>query len=227
MTTELELANGLWIPAGDLKISTYNTYKGLPNLDVSKVNETIAYCTSFNRALDVGAHVGATSLLMSRRFSEVVAFEPIPQNYLALLRNIEGSLNIIAENCAVSNECSELTFEHVPTHTQVSRVIKAGESRAFMHSLLIGPIPARPIDSFEYSQVSFIKIDVEGFELAVVEGARETILRCRPSILLEQRGNEGKFHGDIVHGASMFLEGLGMTSVEGLSFRNDRLYRFA
>lgn len=46
-------------------------------------------------------------------------------------------------------------------------------------------VPARTIDSYNFQDVDAIKIDVEGSELFVIEGARETITRCRPSVQVE------------------------------------------
>jgi hypothetical protein len=46
----------------------------------------------------------------------------------------------------------------------------------------------RSIDSFAFSNVSFIKIDVEGYEDEVLEGARLTIARHRPVIMIEIQG---------------------------------------
>jgi len=46
-------------------------------------------------------------------------------------------------------------------------------------------VPARTIDSYNFEDVDVIKIDVEGSELMVMQGARDTITRCRPAIQVE------------------------------------------
>ena len=46
-------------------------------------------------------------------------------------------------------------------------------------------VPARTIDSYAFEDVDAIKIDVEGSELFVIEGAKKTIDRCRPSVQVE------------------------------------------
>ena len=46
-------------------------------------------------------------------------------------------------------------------------------------------VPARTLDSYNFEDVDCIKIDVEGSELLVIEGAKETIDRCRPSVQVE------------------------------------------
>src|SRR6056300_699863 len=47
------------------------------------------------------------------------------------------------------------------------------------------PVPARTLDSYNFQDVDAIKIDVEGSELLVIQGAEETIDRCRPSVQVE------------------------------------------
>ena len=71
-----------------------------------------------------------------------------------------------------------------------------------------------------------MKIDVEGLELPVVEGARQTIERRCPVILIEQYGNEEKRVGRVRDEASHFLESLGMQRIDTVPFYKDRVYRF-
>ena len=50
-------------------------------------------------------------------------------------------------------------------------------------------ISVRTFDSFELHDITFMKIDVENHENEVLQGAKETILRCRPIILLENNNH--------------------------------------
>ena len=52
--------------------------------------------------------------------------------------------------------------------------------------------PLEMLDEFHLDNVSFIKIDTENFELQVLEGARETILRNKPVLIVEVLGNRPK-----------------------------------
>lgn len=63
-------------------------------------------------------------------------------------------------------------------------------------------VEVRTLDSFEFESPGFIKIDVEGHEEKVLRGARETLQRCKPSLLIEieERHNPGAFariNGDL------------------------------
>ncbi len=48
-----------------------------------------------------------------------------------------------------------------------------------------GDIQAIPIDSLRLDDVLLLKLDVEGYEMKVLEGSRETLARCRPFVMME------------------------------------------
>ena len=56
-------------------------------------------------------------------------------------------------------------------------------------------VPARTIDSYKFDDVDAIKIDVEGSELFVIEGAKDTIDRCRPAVQVEIVPKQCKVYG--------------------------------
>jgi len=136
-------------------------------------------------ALDVGANVGAYSLLLGQWVGpsgRVFAFEPDPRAFHGLSRHVAlNRLGAIVRPIAAALADREGTAHLVAAVT-------AGETR-ISHEALEG----RPglqetmtrvttIDRFcaERGLVpSFLKIDVEGLELAVLRGARDTIRRCR------------------------------------------------
>ena len=218
--------HNLWVPESDTKVlERYSESHGLLNLDISKIAKGVKLCKQRARALDIGAHIGAISVFLSRHFANVSAFEAIPQTFETLLMNVGELKNVQAFNLAISNDARELFFSHFQTHGQLSHVETALDTR---QTERIGPIKGATIDSFEYDDVSFIKIDVEGYELPVLTGAKATILRCRPVILLEQAGNEELHFGRKRNEASEFLESLGLAMDPKFpeKFQKDRCYRF-
>ena len=77
-----------------------------------------------------------------------------------------------------------------------------------------GTIPMKTLDSYEFSDVDLIKIDVEGYELQVVKGAAKTIAQSRPIIILEQRGCEIKNFGECESGQALrYLDEMGMRRI--------------
>ncbi len=73
-----------------------------------------------------------------------------------------------------------------------------------------GDIPMRTLDSFGFEGVDFIKIDCEGYELFVIRGAEETIKRCKPIMVVEQKGHGMKHFGIGKEDAVDLLKSWGM-----------------
>ncbi len=134
------------------------------------------------RAIDVGANVGLWTYKLSRLFKQVDAFEPLPW----CAREIQSSLphrNVSVHNVALSSEAGNLTI-HIPVVggerlNYLATLEKNGESDESLS------VPVRTLDSYDFANVSFIKIDVEGHELKVIQGARRTIKRDKPVIVME------------------------------------------
>ena len=150
--------------------------------------------------LDVGAHVGYYTLLSSVLVGgegRVHAFEPNPANAEFLRRHVRINRlsNVHVEQAAVSDTAGTARFDF-GTGSGTGRLADAGalEVRTVRlddHCAQHGLAP------------SALKIDVEGAELVVLEGARETLARHRPVIFLST-------HGAQVHAASLqVLRGLG------------------
>jgi len=216
---------GLSVPQTEAKrFAGCREFEGLPDLDVSKVGRCVNLGSSFETAIDVGAHIGAVSVYLARLFTKVVALEAVPATFQYLARNTASLANVTALNAAAGSEPGEVFFSHYPKHGQLSHVTNREHEE---QTIRVGPIAVRTIDSFGYSRVSFMKIDVEGYELPVLRGAEETIRRCRPLILIEQGGNDEKHFGRPRDEASAFLESLGMhRHPEEPPMTKDRLYTY-
>ncbi len=138
------------------------------------------------RAIDVGAHRGGTAWLFARRASRVEAFEPNPAN-LELLRRLDGR-RIRVHGVALSDGTGRASFsvdqaDDGELHQSGSLVAKFHGGRTF-------EVEVRRLDDYGFADVGFVKIDVEGAEMQVLRGARETLARCRPSLVVELNGWE-------------------------------------
>lgn len=135
---------------------------------------------------DVGANVGDYSrlLVMCGNIKRVFAFEPHPQTFASLLSNTSNYQNITCVNAALSDSNGEVKFH--------DRVDKNGSSHASMHAEVFSAIHlvpsvetsviSRTLDDFCSSEaiehIDLLKIDVEGHELQVLEGAK-SMLKAR------------------------------------------------
>jgi len=136
--------------------------------------------------LDIGANMGCHTLRMAQLVGEtgqVVAFEPMSAAYGKLARNIQLNpfSNIVAEKTGLSSSDGEIEIAFA---TSWRLDLKPDHARAERVSLMTldGYVTAHP---GLFSRLDCIKLDVDGFEEAVLHGARDTLLRYRPVILME------------------------------------------
>ena len=105
-------------------------------------------------------------------------------------KGIHQSMDIVAEinvhevAATNRNEGTIDILDHTD-HGGHNHVVLDSENVKLRESQNLVPVPARTIDSYNFADVDAIKIDVEGSELLVIQGAKETIERCRPSVQVE------------------------------------------
>jgi FkbM family methyltransferase len=136
-------------------------------------------------AVDIGANQGFFAFALSRLAERVVCFEPNP-DYAAFARwMLRGRAEVHA--LALADQPGRGTF-HVP-HSDDGLVLHlAGSLKRAHHqfrTIESYEVEIRTLDQFALTGITFIKIDVEGSERDVLEGARATIAREKPPLLLE------------------------------------------
>lgn len=160
------------------------------------------------RAIDIGANVGIYSYALAQIYDSVEVFEPqswCTENILFYSR--VSACNISIHNVGLANFNGSLTL-HIPTSLgDYSQLVKGlgslttglGSFREIKGEQITIDVPVRKLDDYKFKDVSFMKIDVEGFETKVIEGAHNTILREKPIILMEveQRHLNGKSIEDV------------------------------
>ncbi|MES2975042.1 MAG: FkbM family methyltransferase [Pseudomonadota bacterium] len=136
-------------------------------------------------ALDVGANIGFYGYALHRAGVQVECFEPVPG--CASVIQAYGAPGINVHCMGLSDAQGEAQL-FVPQRggrlaTAQAHLGSGGISLESGSATLA--VELRTMDSFGFDDVSFIKIDVEGHELRVLKGGRETILRNRPVLLVE------------------------------------------
>ena len=151
-----------------------------------------ALCHRRGIAIDVGTNMGEYSYFMARHALQVVAFEPNPDLWPEIRRRAPTAR---IEGVALSDRSGSAEFRYVESNTGIATI--EGHNALSMigdrSSIRTREVALRTLDSFMFEGVSFLKIDVEGHEEAVLRGAEETLRRCRPSLLIESedRHNAG------------------------------------
>jgi FkbM family methyltransferase len=144
------------------------------------------YIRPQSTVLDVGAHIGSHTLSMSKRvgpLGRVLAFEPQPKIFRELFLNmiLNEINNVLFYPVAVGDRKGSIELSHLVPNNEGATSLIYGGSGLFA--------PLITIDSLQLDDVSLIKIDVELHENFVLDGAKNTITRCRPILLVEIRGD--------------------------------------
>jgi FkbM family methyltransferase len=143
------------------------------------------YVKSDTTVIDAGAYIGTHTLFMSKyagKRGRVYAFEPQRKAYRELVFNLKLNhiKNVVPLRFALGSGSEIIEMNPAAQGNEGGTSIGQGGDKAEL----------RTIDSFGFRNVSLIKIDVEGFEDYVIEGAKETIQRYRPILIVEIAGGK-------------------------------------
>jgi FkbM family methyltransferase len=136
-------------------------------------------------AVDVGANRGVFAYALTDIADRVVAFEPNPDYAFFARWMLRGRAEV--HELALSGEPGRETF-YVPLSDQGMVLHLAGSlkrTHSQFRNIKTYDVEVRTLDEFSLVDVRFIKADVEGSEREVLDGARATIARDRPILLLE------------------------------------------
>ena len=138
--------------------------------------------TSNKRAIDIGANKGLYSYALSKFCSAVEAFEPQPWSAETITKSERPNINV--HRVALSN-CKGTQTLHIPLvkgeiYPALASIENLGQKK---HKDI--EVSIERLDDYNFQDVSLIKIDVEGHESKVIEGAKRTILREKPILLIE------------------------------------------
>jgi FkbM family methyltransferase len=200
---------GWWFPDTEThfpKMLNKSVAKGGPAEYQYQVRDrSLNHVKQFGVALDIGANVGLWSRSLCNRFDTVIAFEPVEIFRECLSRNVV-SQNIMIKDFALGNEDT--------TATMIITEGNTGHTHINPESLGHGNIEVRRLDSLELNQVDYIKMDCEGFEYRVLQGAEQTIRRHRPVVVVEQKPHDAYSSQYGQHAAIELLQSWGLIRLD-------------
>ncbi len=135
--------------------------------------------------IDVGSHIGVYPLSLYKDASFIYSFEPEEKNYKRLLHNLKINeiKNVMAMRKAVFYEDRKIVKLYISNHDS------GWHSLSIQYSDNIQKVKSVSLDNFvnqnKIKDISLIKIDVEGGEYDVIQGAKNTLKKFHPSLLIE------------------------------------------
>ena len=185
--------------------ATGNVYAGLH--EFREMAFFLHVCRSSDLFLDIGANIGSYSILLGREVGcDLMSFEPVPSTFKRLVDNLE--LNELPVDSAVNmgggGELGELRFSS--DLDTVNHVLPAQSKKGVV-------VPVTTLDEMiKDASQTFIKLDVEGYEMEVIRGARRTLENCL-GIMVELNGS-GEAYGYSDESIRLELNGRGFVEVD-------------
>ena len=221
--------NGLLLPEDDIAFTNFaEVNKGrLDKWGEEEFNIVYNHLANKRTCIDIGAHVGLTSLRYAQHFDRVHAFEPF--HHTLLQENVKRCDNVSVYPYAVDEQDGETTFYIHPTNSGGG--FTAGEGTSYLFAGRYAPggrfenidpvtVSTKTIDSYNFKDVDFVKIDVEGNNVPVLNGMINTLRAHKPIIQIEDstypKTNETVFS---------ILNQLGYTQFQSYGNPVDRFYK--
>ena len=179
--------NSFWVLYGQHTKPTYLEDAG--NGQQAQRDAALQYIKQWRVCLDIGSNIGQWTRPLSKKFESVVCFEPNPNFRECFEKNIQEK-NVLLWPYGLSDK------EHKAKQDFNSTVLQQED----------GDIDCRTLDSFGLTNVDFVKIDVDGFEIPLLNGARETLSKNDPVINIEMKRDK---RTDIVVKCESILKDLG------------------
>jgi FkbM family methyltransferase len=153
------------------------------------------FIKNFRTALDIGCRVGEFTRYLHLDFDHVHAFDP--RIWVDFRFNVDLG-KVTHYKCALGDEAGTIKM-YAGSHSASETVL---EPRT---------VPVYRLDMFDFQDVDYLKIDVEGFEKKVLIGGKKTIDRFNPVIVIEQ--NHVVLEGEERYSAKKYLESIGYRQV--------------
>jgi FkbM family methyltransferase len=205
-----KMSNGWHVPDDDKKITfvlSNDTDMLNPSYGGKYREQILKQIPSKKTFVDVGTNVGIWSLPMMHQFKTVVSYEPSKQNIECLKANIPTGIDLREK--AIANFTGFADFHQAGKNCGDGKLCREGVKSTYT-------VPVVKLDDEGLSNVDLIKIDVQGWEYEVLDGAIKLISRDRPWVIFEVNEDIDK--------CCSLMESLGY---ETLMLKSKRLFLWA
>ena len=175
-----------FIPEYDTHYKEYLTSNSETEYQKKPRQHALEQVKRFRTAIDVGGNIGFWSRDLCERFQQVMIFEPDSSNAECLNLNLSGKDNYTLHTVGLGDITGTRTFYKSKTTSGGHTFVK---EHARHHEFAQMSLQIRTLDSYNFTDIDFIKIDTQGGELAVLKGAVETLREndCVVNVEVEQK----------------------------------------
>ncbi len=175
---------GLWWPDWDEKATQNYNYivKNLPTIDFA-----LSQCKKFDICIQAGGHVGMWPIFLENYFHRVYTFEPETDLFDALVRNLEIQP---CEGKDVKPIKAALSYGNLGASLIRSTSSGSNSVELQLPTEDMQTISAIALDSLNLPACDAIFLDIEGHELFALRGAKDTIIKYKPVIQVEELHND-------------------------------------
>jgi FkbM family methyltransferase len=174
-----KLVNGWHVPDDETRMTNHVIHDSSvenPDYEQRHRDTILLHIPKKETFVDVGANIGVWSIAMLPHFKKIISFEPSPVNRKCLEANTQNRTEI--RPFAVGNENGKVLFKDSQKNCGDSKITQEAVKGTYYVDIV-------KLDDQKINDCSLIKIDVQGFELPVILGARNIIEKFRPWIIFE------------------------------------------
>ncbi len=169
------LPNGIAVIEGDTHISKWVEDSGRIDHDQNMLPLLVPFIRPGSTVIDIGAFIGDHTVFYAGIAGHVHAFEPNVEAFQCLKHNVPSNVTCYLTGASDTHHTAQLA---VDPNSGASHLKDATDG-----------VKCFPLDDLVLTDVSFIKLDCEGFEVSALDGLRGTIFNEQPAMLIEI--NEG------------------------------------
>ena len=203
---KIELLNGIALLKDDQCICRFIRESGRLDHDQNMLPLLKEFIKNGDVVLDIGAFIGDHTIYYSKLVGDngsVIAFEPNRDSFFCLEHNLKAYKNVELINSAIGKEYGFVRTVDVLGNIGMNFLIPDN----------LGGIVIYSLNQMEIDRIDFIKIDVEGFELDVLIGGKETINKFKPTMLIE------------INDATLARQGISRNDIFAWLQENNYIYR--
>ena len=215
---------GVYFPDGERHFQTFAD--DIDGYQKPQRDAALKYVKDWRRAMDLGANVGIFSRHFAKHFEEVLSVEPLEANIECLKLNLPENCKIVPY--AIGDRNVRQKMYQTPKSLGGAFIMDDPDVDAppvVINQDLVVEVDMITVDSMNLDSLGLFKLDIQGSEVIALKGARETILKYRPVVLIEEKPVGGPTGSvDHIKLAMEHLLSLGLVAKERVGA--DRVYVF-